>query len=536
MGNGRGGGQGSPKGQGNNGGGRSGWLDTLIRRANGEVVPWVPKGSSSGDQTSDGNRERVGNSDGSGLNPNRIRGFGSQLSNGKSGVETPSMNQMRAKEGAIVAKFMTFFRRKSTIVIEMYEACFYRNKPKWDQIADFVYRDLCPTDALRKSVKDVQLHPVKMLIFVRFSEDKYRDEVVSRIRTQGITWSEYKVRVKGYSLDAQVKFMRLLGVSPETDAEEIRSVFRELGIGDVIDIRKGLPGVTNGVWSLRVKIWDSEKGIPSYIHLRDEGELWSLNFEGRLFCCWKCGSPNHIGDKCHDQARTFEEVFGGSNNDEENSDEFVKPTWAAVVRSGNSEAEEHRRRVRDMELKIKANNLRKAKEVSEALEKEAREQASKVAALKEAELVAKKVTESVLVENVSDWGDISDNELLSVDRNAFPTDGAAAAVDMRLIASTTDVESVDRAETTANNLALEHMKRVSETIPFTSKFELKLPLWMMVAKNPILAIEYHPEKNTGDKMDAISIADQSSICDDADENPSLKHLAHKPQENIRSRK
>ena len=80
----------------------------------------------------------MGNSDGSGLNPNRIRGFGSQLSNGKSGVETPSMNQMRAKEGAIVAKFMTFFRRKSTIVIEMYEACFYRNKPKWDQIADFV--------------------------------------------------------------------------------------------------------------------------------------------------------------------------------------------------------------------------------------------------------------------------------------------------------------------------------------------------------------------------------------------------------------
>ena len=58
----------------------------------------------------------------------------------------------------------------------------------------------------------------------------------------------------------------------------------------------------------------------------------------------------------------------------------------------------------------------------------------------------------------------------------FPTDGAAAAVDMRLIASTTDVESVDRAETTANNLALEHMKRVSETIPFTSKFELKLPI------------------------------------------------------------
>ena len=62
----------------------------------------------------------------------------------------------------------------------------------------------------------------------------------------------------------------------------------------------------------------------------DEGELWSLNFEGRVFCCWKCGSGDHIGDKCRDQTRTFEEVFNGSTSDES----FVAPTWAAVVRSG----------------------------------------------------------------------------------------------------------------------------------------------------------------------------------------------------------
>ena len=119
------------------------------------------------------------------------------------------------------------------------------------------------------------------------------------------------MKVKGYSLDSEVKFIRLLGVSPETEAAEIKSVFEEIGIGDIVEIRKGfldshrLPGVTNGTWSLRVKIRDPAKPIPSYIHRRDEGELWSLNFEGRVFCCWKCGSSTHIGDKCREQNKTF---------------------------------------------------------------------------------------------------------------------------------------------------------------------------------------------------------------------------------------
>ena len=94
---------------------------------------------------------------------------------------------------------------------------------------------------------------------------------------QGVIWSDYKVKVKGYSLDAQVKFVSLLGVSPETGEEEIRETFMEVGIGEVIEIKKGmldsgrLPGVTNGTWSLRVKFIDPDKIIPSYIHRRDEG-------------------------------------------------------------------------------------------------------------------------------------------------------------------------------------------------------------------------------------------------------------------------
>ena len=148
-----------------------------------------------------------------------------------------------------------------------------------------MYTDLCSSVDLRKNVVDVQFHPVKMLIFMKFSDDQWRDRAVERLHSaDGVTWKDYGVKVRGYSLDAEVKYFRLLGVSPETSAEEIKRTFLETGIGEVVDIKKGLlderrlPGVSNGTWSLRVKITDAEKFIPSYIHRRDEGELWFSKF------------------------------------------------------------------------------------------------------------------------------------------------------------------------------------------------------------------------------------------------------------------
>ena len=58
------------------------------------------------------------------------------------------------------------------------------------------------------------------------------------------------MKVKGYSLDAEVKFVRLLGVNDETGADEIKKTFSDQGIGEIVDIKKGfvdnekLPGVS----------------------------------------------------------------------------------------------------------------------------------------------------------------------------------------------------------------------------------------------------------------------------------------------------
>ena len=185
---------------------------------------------------------------GDGLNPNRLRGFG-----GQSRIETSTLNDMKAKQGAIVSKFMTFANRKNTVMIELYERAFYNRRPGWDSLANFIYHDLCPTDVLRQSVDDVQFHPVKMILFIKFKNEGARSQIVNRLQSpQGVPWTEYGVSVRGHKLDSNVKVIRLLGISPETTAEEIKNTFSQIGIGEVIDSRKGLldpkrmPGVTNG--------------------------------------------------------------------------------------------------------------------------------------------------------------------------------------------------------------------------------------------------------------------------------------------------
>ena len=314
-----------------------------------------------GDVGPDGARHR-GND---GLNPSRQRGF-----NWQQRIVTPTLNDMRAKQGAVVSKFMTFMNRKNSVKIELYEKAFYNKKPGWDSLANFVYSDLCPSDQLRDGIEDVQDHPVKLIIFIKFKTEDLRDQVHDRLRA-GIFWTEYGVTVRGHSLDANVKFIRVLGVSPETTGDDIKNTFNEVGIGEVIDLRKGLldpkrlPGVTNGTWLVRVRILDADKNIPPYIIRREEGELWSLNFEGRRFVCWKCGSPNHIGDKCRDQERTFEEVFG----DDREAAAAGEQSWAAVVK-GKSGLDPAAIAKRDAIAKqIKENNKAKNKEKKELEEK-----------------------------------------------------------------------------------------------------------------------------------------------------------------------
>ena len=65
---------------------------------------------------------------GASLDPTRQKGFT------PSRLETQTLGEMRLKQRAIVARFMTFLQRKNSLVIEMYEPAFYRQKPTMDKI------------------------------------------------------------------------------------------------------------------------------------------------------------------------------------------------------------------------------------------------------------------------------------------------------------------------------------------------------------------------------------------------------------------
>ena len=305
-----------------------------------------------------------------GLNPNRQKGFG--VAAGKR-IETPTLNDMRARQGAVVGKFLNFMHRKNSIVIELYDKAFFAKRPTWESLANFVYSDLCPSADLRSEVFEVQLHPVKMMLFVKFKSENSRDQVVARLQAaNGLMWTDYGVRVKGHSLDATVKIITVLGASPETTEEEMKSAFVDTGIGEVLEVTRGLldekrlPGVFNGKWKVRVKILDPEKVIPSYIIRKDEGELWSLLFDGRRFVCWKCGSADHIGDKCREFEKTFEEVFGDNND---NDGGTAPVSWAAIVKGNGGLSPDLTMRRDNYAKQIREFNAKKAKDKKDAEER-----------------------------------------------------------------------------------------------------------------------------------------------------------------------
>ena len=100
-------------------------------------------------------------------------------------------------------------------------------KPTFDLISEFIFKDLCIDDDSKRSLVDVQLHPVKMLLFIKFKSEESRDRVNERVQSnQGVVWSHYGVRIKGYNLDAQVKRISLLGAGPEISAADIKNTFQ----------------------------------------------------------------------------------------------------------------------------------------------------------------------------------------------------------------------------------------------------------------------------------------------------------------------
>ena len=216
-----------------------------------------------------------------------------------------------------IRKFLSFYKRRNSLCIDLYLPAFYQKKPTYDDLAEFVYSVLSvgatsPPQVVRAGIQDIQLHPVKKLLFIKFTEQQLRDEIVMRLQA-GLVWPAFDTTVTGWSMDKPVERVRVLGTSPETTEADMRKILGQYG--EILDAQKGyiskkLPGCTNGIWTVRM-VMRAAMSLPPFLVMKDEGEVWQLA-TGETSVCWKCGQTGHIGDKCRQAVTILAESIASS--------------------------------------------------------------------------------------------------------------------------------------------------------------------------------------------------------------------------------
>ena len=252
-------------------------------------------------------------------------------------------NNLRRRQNTVretkedVRKFLTYYKRKNSICIDLDGPAFYKRNLFYDELAEFVYDILCPTIQLRADLEDVQLHPVKKHLLIKFKTVDSRDVVAVSLAGDGLEWPAFSTKVQGWAMDKPVMFVRVLGASPLSSMQEVKEVMEQYG--EVIEVKKGLlskklPNVTNGTWTVRMVVGE-DKTIPSFVFVRDEGEIWQLAHDSQATICWKCGKEGHIGGRCKEQAVSIDVDLLPEHRGE-GGVEVTPPvqTWAHVVRRG----------------------------------------------------------------------------------------------------------------------------------------------------------------------------------------------------------
>ena len=263
-----------------------------------------------------------------------FRGGGGAVGGG--GASRPQQNVRDKKEE--IKNFLGFYKRTDSVCIDLYQPEFFRRKPTWEEMALFVSQQLCLSAPLRAALKDIQLHPVKKHLFLKFRNASSRDQVAAKLKA-GVDWPAFEAKVHGWAMDKPVIVVRLHGVSPESHKQDIEAVMSQYG--EVLDVdigfisKKLLPGVTNGTWTVKM-ILDEEKVLPSFVFMKDEGEVWQVTHENQTNVCWKCGRSGHVGARCNQPTLTFD-ALQADKADKEGSGGGTgggTRSWAHVVKTG----------------------------------------------------------------------------------------------------------------------------------------------------------------------------------------------------------
>ena len=95
-----------------------------------------------------------------------------------------------------IRKFLNFNKRKNSVCVDLYHPAFYSRKPNWEDFVSSVVAvgGNSPPQLIRAAVVDIQLHPVKKLLFLKFKELQLRDEVADWFQA-GLLWPAFDTTV-----------------------------------------------------------------------------------------------------------------------------------------------------------------------------------------------------------------------------------------------------------------------------------------------------------------------------------------------------
>ena len=171
---------------------------------------------------------------------------------------------------------LNYQNRENSVCIELNSL---ERIPEWDEIVQFVHHILCPNEHSRNDLEDIQLHPVEKKLFLKFKSQNVSNIIAHKLSEDEVEWPEFHTRVQGWLLDRQSMInFKLLGASPESSEEDIKSVLAKYG--KVVNLEKGqvsprLPNVTNGIWNVKMLLPVDTK-VPQYFVFNDEGEIWKV--------------------------------------------------------------------------------------------------------------------------------------------------------------------------------------------------------------------------------------------------------------------
>ena len=189
--------------------------------------------------------------------------------------------------------------RTLSLAIDLSTVYGRENLPNRLEMYKFVHKQI---GVKAEELEDIQNHPFLPQVYVKVKTEATLIRMEDKMRN-GVKVFGKNIVLYGWRCDIPLTTVRINGTNPDTLKERIVEVMSKYG--EVTACDRGRIDyfknhfVSDGTWVLRMKP-EQGKGLPSIIYYTEGGnkDIWSVIFDGRVSCCWKCGGEGHRGDQC----------------------------------------------------------------------------------------------------------------------------------------------------------------------------------------------------------------------------------------------